>query len=158
MAKPPVRPRQGTISVRWNDVWTMSVPAEQRQRMARIRSKGTTPELLVRGIVHRLGFRFCLHRRDLPGCPDIVLPRVRKIIDVRGCYWHAHVCQRHKKRTVRREYWGPKLARNVARDRRTLRLLRSLGWQVHIVWECTTVDTERLTRRLARFLGVEISQ
>lgn len=120
--------------------------------MANIRSKGTTPEMTVRRIVHRLGYRYRLHRRDLPGTPDLVLARHRKIIDVRGCYWHAHTCQRHKHRTVRPEYWGPKLARNVARDRRNLRALRAQGWRVLVVWECEAADGKKLQRRIETFL------
>lgn len=162
MTKPSTTPRQDRQGqgprfpppVRWNDEWTESVPPDQRRRMANIRSTGTTPEIVVRRIVHRLGCRYRLHRRDLPGTPDLVLTRHRKIIDVRGCYWHAHWCQRHKRRTVRQEYWGPKLARNVARDRRNLRALRAQGWRVLVVWECEVADTEKLERRIADFLGL----
>ena len=130
-----------------------NVDPTQSQRMSAIRGKDTGPELAVRRIAHRLGYRFRLHRRDLPGCPDVVFPRLRKVIDVRGCFWHAHRCQRGKRRKVRREYWEAKLARNAARDRRNLRKLRSLAWQVLVVWECETADANKLAQRIARFLG-----
>ncbi len=139
--------------VRWDEAWTADVSAQQSRRMARIRGKHTTPERVVRGIVHRLGGRYSLHRRDLPGRPDLTLARHGKVIDVRGCYWHAHACQRHRRRTVRPEYWGPELARNVERDGQNLRRLRRMGWKVLVVWECETADVARLTRRLARFLA-----
>jgi DNA mismatch endonuclease Vsr len=130
------------------------VDPTQSRRMAAIRGKNTGPELTVRQIAHRLGYRFRLHRRDLPGCPDIVFPRLKKIIDVRGCFWHAHRCQRGTRRKVRRNYWEAKLARNAERDRRNLRQLRSLGWKVLVVWECEMADLHRLSARFVRFLGV----
>lgn len=128
-------------------------PTARSVRMSLIRSKNTTPELLVRSMAHRLGYRFRLHRRDLPGTPDLVFPRLRKIIDVRGCFWHAHSCRGRKRPLTHAAYWRPKLARNVARDRRNARKLRSQGWRVLVVWECQMGDADRLMRRIARFLG-----
>lgn len=145
--------RQATAFTRWDDAWSRDVPAQQRLRMARVRSKDTAPELTVRRLAHRLGYRFRLHDRRLPGRPDLVFPRLRKLIEVRGCFWHAHSCQRRKRRTVRPEYWRPKLARNVARDRRNIRKLRRLGWRVLVVWECQTQDEETLSARLGEFLS-----
>lgn len=95
-----------------------------------------------------------MHRRDLPGTPDIVLPRLRKVINVHGCFWHMHACQRRRKAPVTRAgYWRAKRARNVARDRRTRRALRRLGWDVLTVWECQTRDAAALAKRLAAFLS-----
>src|SRR6266404_3246115 len=128
MAKYSARSSQPAGPIRWKVGWTKSVTPDQRHRMSQIRSKDTLPELIVRKIVHGLGYRFRLHRRDLPGRPDLALPRLRKIIEVRGCFWHSHSCQRHKRRSVRTEYWRPKLARNAVRDRTNLRRLRALGW------------------------------
>ncbi len=103
---------------------------------------------------HRLGFRYRLHVRGLPGTPDIVLPRHRKIINVHGCFWHDHACQRRRKPPKSNAtYWKLKIERNVARDRRTATKLRRLGWRTLTVWECQTRDTRRLLSDLKRFLG-----
>src|SRR5437016_4643637 len=103
--------------------------------MAAVKSRDTTPEMLVRRLVHALGFRFRLHVRSLPGTPDLVLPRHRKIIIVNGCFWHLHNCPRCRIPSSQRAYWVLKLERNAARDRRTLRKLRRAGWKVLVVWE-----------------------
>lgn len=122
--------------------------------MRAVRAENTTPELVVRKIVHRLGFRFRLHRSDLPGKPDLVLPRLRKIIFVHGCFWHQHSCKRgNRVPKTRREYWENKLAGNRRRDRRHLAALKKAGWRVLVVWECQTKNVERLTNRLDRFLS-----
>jgi DNA mismatch endonuclease, patch repair protein len=121
--------------------------------MAAIRSKNTAPELIVRRLVHRLGYRFRLHVRRLPGTPDIVLPRHRKIIEVRGCFWHGHTCGRFRMPATRRRYWAAKFARNSERDRDSLRRLRKLGWRVLIVWECGVKSEANLQRRLLNFLS-----
>ncbi len=113
--------------------------------MARIRSQHTGPELLVRRILHRAGFRFRLHRSDLPGKPDIVLPRWRAVIDVRGCYWHAHNCPLFQRPKQNAEFWDSKLGANVERDTRNDELLRELGWRHLIVWECSLRGKSRLT-------------
>lgn len=121
--------------------------------MRAVKSKDTTPEVAVRRLVHALGFRFRLHRRDLPGTPDIVLPRLRKIINVHGCFWHWHHCRHGRVSPVRnREYWKAKRARNAARDRRTLAALRREGWGVLIIWECQLRDADRLAKRIRTFL------
>jgi DNA mismatch endonuclease (patch repair protein) len=127
--------------------------AERSRIMAAVKSKDTTPELLVRRLVHRLGYRFRLHRRSLPGCPDIVLARLRKIINIHGCFWHMHSCGRCRIPSSHRAYWVAKLKRNRERDMRTIRKLRRLGWSVLTVWECQTTDQESLTRRISRFLA-----
>jgi DNA mismatch endonuclease, patch repair protein len=126
----------------------------QRSRcMSLIRSKDTGPELVVRRLVHALGYRFRLHVRSLPGTPDVVLSRHRKIIEVRGCFWHMHACGRRALPKTRPAYWRAKLLRNKARDSKTGRLLRRHGWKVLVVWECQTRDVVRLTTRITEFLS-----
>lgn len=107
--------------------------------MSGIRTKGTKPELIVRKALFRAGFRFRLHRRDLPGSPDIVLPGRRVALFVHGCFWHAHEnCRYAKTPASRQEFWGPKLSANVKRDRESRDALLSSGWRVLVVWECAT--------------------
>jgi DNA mismatch endonuclease (patch repair protein) len=127
---------------------------ERARRMSSIRKKDTKPEKIVRSIAHRLGFRFRLHRVGLPGTPDLCFPRLRKVIDVRGCFWHSHVCRRKRLPVATRiHYWHPKLARNVARDRDNVKRLRRLGWQVLIIWECELKDILALAARIEHFLS-----
>jgi DNA mismatch endonuclease (patch repair protein) len=132
-----------------------SVSAARRSEiMARIRSKDTKPEMLIRRLLHRLGYRYALHRRDLPGVPDLVFPARRKVILVHGCFWHQHKnCVDGRLPKSREDYWKPKLQRNVARDRRNISKMRRAGWKVMKVWECDTADASRLLARLVRFLG-----
>jgi len=126
-------------------------PRERSERMARIRGRDTKPELAVRAILRGLGARARLHRRDLPGSPDLVLVRERIAILVHGCFWHRHQgCARATHPATRRRFWREKFARNVARDRRVARLLRRLGFRVIVIWECRLRDPERVRRRLAR--------
>lgn len=107
------------------------------ENMRRIRSKNTKPEVLLRSLLHRAGFRFRVHRKDLPGKPDIVFPSRRKAIFVHGCFWHQHPeCREGRVPGTRRDYWKPKLERNVARDAVATKKLRDLGWDVLIIWEC----------------------
>ena len=109
--------------------------------------------MLVRRLVHSLGFRFRLHLRDLPGSPDLVLPRHDKVIFVHGCFWHMHHCRYGRvKPATRAEFWDAKRQGNVARDRRQVRKLRQIGWGVLIVWECQTRDPDKLRAKLTRFL------
>lgn len=136
----------------WDPRWSSSVSAGQSARMSRIRAKNTSPELTVRRIAHRLGYRFRLHVRELPGTPDLVFARLRSVIDVRGCFWHAHSCLSGRKPAVRKNYWHAKLDRNVERDGRNAKTLRQLGWRVLVIWECQTQDVTRLTTKVARFL------
>jgi DNA mismatch endonuclease, patch repair protein len=122
--------------------------------MRAVKSKDTTPEIVVRRLVHALGYRFRLHRRDLPGTPDIVLPRLGKIINVHGCFWHRHGCRRGRVSPVRNAaYWQAKRARNASRDRRTAAQLRRAGWSVLTVWECQMQDVDRLSQRIREFLA-----
>ena len=121
--------------------------------MSRVKGKDTSPERAVRSLVHDLGYRFRLHRKDLPGCPDIVLPRHRKIVFVHGCFWHGHKgCARSARPTSNTRFWNAKIDSNVQRDRRNIRALRRRGWSVLVVWTCELRDPEKLERRLRRFL------
>jgi DNA mismatch endonuclease (patch repair protein) len=133
------------------DVFT---PAERSRVMAAVKSKHTKPELTLRRLVHGLGYRYRLHGRDLPGTPDLVFPSRRKVINVSGCFWHMHTCGRCRIPATRREFWVAKLERNKARDRRTRRALKKLGWDVLTVWECQLLPAkrDRLTTRLMTFL------
>lgn len=110
--------------------------AQRSAIMSRIRSKDTKPEMLVRRELHRLGFRFRLHVRGLPGKPDIVLPKHRTVIQVKGCFWHGHTCIDGRIPKSNREYWVPKLLNNRRRDSSNDRKLRRLGWSVRNLWEC----------------------
>lgn len=129
-------------------------PEERSRIMAKVRGENTSPERLVRSLVHKLGYRFRLHRKDLPGKPDIVLPRHKKVIFVHGCFWHQHEgCPHAARPTSNIEYWNRKLDRNMVRDRENLHKLEYLGWNVLIVWECETRDHEKLLEKLTGFLA-----
>lgn len=122
--------------------------------MSRIKSSDTRPEMQVRRLLHRLGYRYALHRRDLPGVPDLVFPSRRKIIFVQGCFWHQHKrCVDGRMPKSRIAYWKPKLLRNVERDRQVISKLRRDGWKVMTLWECDIPKTDSLRERLVRFLG-----
>ena len=128
-------------------------PEERSQRMRQVRSKDTKPEMLVRRLVHGMGFRYRLHRADLPGRPDLVFRSRKKVIFVHGCFWHGHVpCDIYRVPKSRSEYWATKLAANRDRDRRTREELRTAGWSVHVVWECQLRSVEALRRQLLAFL------
>ena len=122
--------------------------------MRQVRGWDTKPELLVRRWLHREGFRFRLHRADLPGKPDIVLPRHGAVIFVHGCFWHGHQgCPRSALPVSNRAYWETKIGRNIERDQRNQRRLRRLGWRVMTLWECRLKDEQGLEKRLRRFLS-----
>lgn len=123
--------------------------------MARIRSAHTKPEMVVRRMAHKLGFRFRLHRRDLPGKPDIVFVRLNKIVLVHGCYWHGHGCKvGGKGAKSNRSYWRSKIAGNKARDKKHLKALNRAGWKVITVWECETRRAgSKLEQKLQQFLS-----
>lgn len=113
------------------------VPPEVRSRMmSGIRGKDTQPEWLVRLALHARGFRYRLHVRDLPGCPDIVLPRYRVVVFIHGCFWHGHDCPMFRWPKTRADFWQVKIGRNQSNDERHLAALRMAGWRVAIVWEC----------------------
>ena len=125
-----------------------------RQRMSRVGSKDTKPEMTVRRTAHALGYRYRLHAKDLPGSPDLVFRSRKKAVFVHGCYWHRHPgCKRASTPSTRREYWQAKFDRNVARDAAAEAALREAGWDVLVVWECETKDPDALADRLRRFLG-----
>lgn len=124
---------------------------QRRRNMQAIRGKDTKPECKVRSALHQLGYRFRLHRPDLPGKPDIVLPRHRTVIFVHGCFWHRHPnCRFAYTPKSRVEFWQRKFADNVRRDRRAAKQLRKAGWRVVTIWECQTRQPTRLARRLER--------
>ena len=121
--------------------------------MRAIRSKGMKPELVVRRIAHGLGFRFRLHRRELPGKPDLAFIGQRKAIFVHGCFWHQHSgCREGRMPLSNQDYWKPKLTRNVERDQRNLEQLEAIGWQSLVIWECETDDYPALGARIRAFL------
>ena len=130
-------------------------PEKRSEMMRRVKSKNTGPEMLVRRLVHAMGFRYRLHRRDLPGRPDIVFASRRKIIFVHGCFWHAHGCALDRPPKSRREFWGPKLSNNRKRDQENARKLTEKSWDVLTIWQCETRDTDALGRRIALFMGRE---
>jgi DNA mismatch endonuclease (patch repair protein) len=131
------------------------IDKETRSRvMASIHSKDTKIELYVRSIVHRIGYRFRLYRKDLPGSPDLTFPARRKAMFVHGCFWHRHDCSTGRKVPASNEgYWIPKLARNKERDVRTQQELRELGWDVLVIWECEAGDPDAIVKKVISFLG-----
>lgn len=129
-------------------------PLDRSALMSRIRSKNTMPELIVRRMLHRMGYRYVLHDRRLPGTPDLVFPARRKVIFVHGCFWHGHDCGRGFKPATNAEFWRAKIERNQTRDREARRELRRLGWESLTVFECALKHgaDNRLVRRLSRYL------
>lgn len=121
--------------------------------MQSVKTKDTGPELSVRRVLFAAGYRFRLHRKDLPGSPDVVLPGRKKAIFVHGCFWHGHGCAKGQASKSRLEYWGPKLATNQARDAKNVSALNALGWDVLTVWQCELSDMKTLIDRLGTFLG-----
>ena len=134
-----------------------TLTARQRsERMSRVRSKDTKPELRVRRLVHGLGYRYRLHAKELPGCPDLVFRPRRKVIFVHGCFWHRHEgCSRNRipKSPERQELWRDKLDGNARRDQVNQTALREMGWAVLVIWECETNDVDRLAKEVRAFLG-----
>lgn len=121
--------------------------------MGRVRSKDTKPELKVRSMVHRLGYRFRLHKNDLPGKPDLVFKSRKKIIFVHGCFWHGHSCKRgDRKPKTNAAYWLNKISKNKERDKNTQNLLKSMGWKTLTVWECQLKDEVKTADRIIKFL------
>lgn len=121
--------------------------------MRRVRSKDTVPEMIVRRLTHGMGYRYRLHDKKLPGCPDMVFRRRRKVIFVHGCFWHRHRnCALARLPKSRRDFWTPKLTANRKRDERNLRELTRAGWSSLVVWECEIGDADALARRLRNFL------
>ncbi|MCJ2044612.1 DNA mismatch endonuclease Vsr [Methylobacterium sp. J-078] len=132
-------------------------PITRSENMSRIRGKDTKPEMRVRKLVHALGFRFRLHRRDLPGTPDLTFPGRQAVIFVHGCFWHRHSgCVNCTTPKTRVAFWSEKFAKNVERDRRAVSRLQDLGWRVLTVWECEISDEEALQSRIIQFLGAPV--
>ncbi len=127
-------------------------PAERSERMSRIRNADTKPEMIVRRLIHGMGYRYRLHVRDLPGNPDLVFRPRRMVIFVHGCFWHQHGCRQYRQPRTRRSFWGPKLAGNKARDADVKRELRGHGWSVMVVWGCQVRNESVLRNRIKRFL------
>ena len=134
---------------------TDRISVQQRSsNMARVRCRDTQPELVIRSLLHRMGYRFRLHRNDLPGKPDIVLPGRRRIIFVHGCFWHSHEgCRRARVPKTRTEFWTKKLNTNRDRDHQMISKLADLGWATLVVWECELKDNDKLGEKLLTFLG-----
>lgn len=133
----------------------MKETLEARSRIMRaVKSRDTAPEMVVRRLAHRLGYRFRLCRKDLPGCPDIVFPRLRKVVFVHGCFWHGHDCARGARVPKgNRTYWLKKVAGNRARDQKNLEMLKASGWEALVVWECFTRNERDLNGQVKSFLA-----
>jgi DNA mismatch endonuclease (patch repair protein) len=132
----------------------MESPDVRRRTMQAVKSKNTVPELRVRSLTHRMGYRFRLHRKDLPGKPDLVFPSRRKAIFVHGCFWHGHDCARGARVPKNnRDYWRAKIARNRERDRNACAVLATSGWAVLILWECDLKNEKGLRARVRKFLS-----
>lgn len=130
------------------------VPAAKRSEIMRsVKPEDTGPEIAVRKMLHRLGYRYRLHAKDLPGKPDIAFPSRRKVIFVHGCFWHGHRCPYGRLPKSRLEYWQPKIEANRARDARKTSELRRAGWGTAVVWQCELKDSARTLKKLALFLG-----
>jgi DNA mismatch endonuclease, patch repair protein len=132
----------------------MKETPEQRSRIMRaVKGGDTAPEMTVRRLAHRLGYRFRLHRKDLPGKPDLVFPRLHKVLFVNGCFWHGHDCARGARAPkANAEYWSAKISRNRLRDAANVAALKAKGWRAEVVWECELKELERVERRLSGFL------
>lgn len=128
--------------------------ATRAEIMRSIRSTNTGPELTVRRLVHSMGYRYRLHRRDLPSTPDLVFPARHKVIFVHGCFWHGHTCQRgNRQPKTNSEYWRQKIDRNRKRDVHSIHALQAKGWDALVIWECQMKDTYSLRSQIKRFLG-----
>ena len=129
--------------------------AQRRSIMQAVRSKNTAAEVSVRSTLHRLGFRFRLHYKNLPGTPDIVFPSRKSVIFVHGCFWHGHECPGGKPPSSNVDFWREKLRRNRERDSRSRSRLRNVGWRVLTVWECEIKEIEVLVDKMCRFLRTD---
>ena len=128
-------------------------PEQRAHCMSRIKGRDTKPEMVLRKVLHALGYRFRLYRKDLPGTPDIVLPKYRTVINVNGCFWHMHNCRYGRVvPKTRAAFWEAKRRGTVARDKATRKKLRMLEWHVFVVWECQTRDPERIALRIDAYL------
>jgi DNA mismatch endonuclease, patch repair protein len=131
-------------------------PEERSRIMARVKGRDTKPEKIVRSLLHAMGYRFRLHRKDLPGKPDIVLPKHKKVIFVHGCFWHGHPsCRRAARPTSNVNFWNTKIDGNISRDSAAQAALTSQGWQYLILWQCEISNLTALSNKLAEFLTDE---
>jgi len=122
--------------------------------MSRIKNRDTAPEIKVRSIIHRMGYRFRLHRKDLPGNPDIVFPKHKKIIFVNGCFWHGHKnCIRSKRPSSNKNFWDQKIDKNITRDKNIRKALNKSGWKVLVIWQCEINDINKLEVKIANFMA-----
>ncbi len=144
-SNPPGKPRRPAFD---------DVPETRRRTMRAIRGKDTKPEMLLRRFLHRAGYRYRLHRKGLPGRPDLAFPSRRKVIEVRGCWWHRHTgCKYCTTPRTRTNYWLPKFARNLERDAANERALLGLGWELLVIWECELSDGRAGLEKARLFLG-----
>lgn len=131
----------------------MKISAARRRTMQAVKDKDTKPEMAVRRMTHAMGYRYRLHRKDLPGKPDLVFPSRRKIIFVHGCFWHGHDCRRGARTPkTNRDYWQAKIARNAARDDKARKALSKLGWSILTIWECKLAKPDSVRKKISRFL------
>lgn len=133
---------------------TDRISAEARSRlMSKVKNRNTTPELTVRRALHRMGYRFRLHRKDLPGHPDIILPKHKKVIFVHGCFWHGHNCPRGKRPATNQEFWNKKIDRNIERDIQAQAALAAIGWDILVLWDCQVKKAALLQTILSEFMN-----
>ncbi len=131
-------------------------PEKRRDVMSRVKGTNTKPEKIVRSLLHSMGYRFRLHRKDLPGKPDIVLPKYHAVVFVHGCFWHGHEgCRRAARPTTNAEFWNKKIDGNIRRDATTLEALHAAGWRAIVVWQCELRDAASVSAKLDRFLKAE---
>jgi len=140
------------LRITFLDVMDKYSKEKRSEIMSRIRSRNTKPEMCLRRLVHSMGFRFRLHRPDLPGRPDLVFPRHRKVIFVHGCFWHRHGCRRTSTPATNREFWEKKFSRNTQRDQENLNSLDAAGWRTLVVWECELKDIDSLIEKIKKYL------
>lgn len=139
-------------------------PAKRSEMMSGIKGKNTKPEIFVRKLLFSLGYRYRLGRKDLPGKPDIVLPKYNAVIFVHGCFWHGHEkCRLFRMPKSRQEFWGKKISGNIIRDETSMARLQQLGWRICVIWECALkgagrIETEELTSRLSGWLLSDVGK
>ena len=153
-----VESAEGSVGILTFEDMDVLTPEQRRRCMSANKAKDTKPEMIVRSKLHRMGFRFRVHRKDLYGNPDIVLPRYRTVIFVHGCYWHRHDCKWGQPVPKKnREFWQRKFARNVERDAEVIERLRSDGWKVLTIWECEAKSEARLEKIISKYFLSEQS-
>jgi DNA mismatch endonuclease (patch repair protein) len=130
-------------------------PAERSERMSLIRNADTKPEMIVRRLIHGMGYRYRLHSKDLPGHPDVVFRPRKKVVFVHGCFWHQHACRQYRQPRSKRTFWLPKLEGNKARDKIHQEKLTLMGWKFLVIWECELQNMDKLEKRITEFLEEE---